>query len=612
MSRGHAKHKTWATLGLLILLLSRQNYPATSAAMSSTIFVPAGAVWKYRDDGSNQGTDWREIAFDDSTWESGPAQLGYGDGDEATVVSFGANSNRKHITTYFRHTFTVTTPSAYHDLKLNVLKDDGAVVYLNGAEVYRYNMPAGPAAYDTLAAATIADSAEVVFSNATLNASLLVTGTNVLAVEIHQAALNSNDISFDLSLASAIESAAAPRNVILFIGDGMGPEQIRAAGMYQNGSPGTLFMESFPYSSTMTTYSADNAVTDSAASATAMATGIKVNNHVVAQARPGDGRDLEDLTERFHRTCKSVGLVTTAFATHATPAGFGAHAQDRNNYAEIANDYLTGSRPDVLMGGGANGMTPAAATNAGYTVVANRVEMQALNPLDVNRVSGQFGATHLPYEYDESSGYNTLPHLSEMVSATLTILDEDDDGFFLMVEGARIDHAGHDNHLARNIYETLEFDHAIEMTYNWAMSRTDTLIIVTADHETGGLVITANNGQGQWPSVTWSTGEHTGTPVRVFAWGMNAALATAVHDSSDIYWLARAGLRETLSCDPTAVQGMAVLPSGRPGARHPIWLTLIGLGLWLYSRRSPTNNASNVKARPRAAASAKVPASSRD
>ncbi len=588
------KYKAWIALGVLALLLSRQAHPATTAVMATTTFVPVGAAWKYLDDGSDQGTAWRAITFDDGAWESGPAQLGYGDGDEATTVSYGANSNQKHITTYFRHTFTVTTPSAYQYLKLNVLKDDGAVVYLNGAEVYRYNMPAGPGDYETLAA-TIPNSAEVVFSNATLSATLLIPGTNVLAVEIHQAARNSDDISFDLSLTAAMASAAAPRNVILFIGDGMGPEQIRAAGMYQNGNPGTLFMESLPYSSTMTTYSANNAITDSAASATAMATGIKVNNYVVSQATPGDGHDLETLVERFHRACKRVGLVTTAYMTHATPAGFGAHAADRTYYAQIASDYLTQSQPDVLLGGGANGLTPGAAIAAGYTVVTDRVSMQALNPLNVERVSGQFSATHLPYEYQYytggDQGYDTLPHLSEMLSAALPILDADPNGFFLMVEGARIDHAGHSNLLPENIFETLEFDHAIEVAYTWAMSRTDTLIIVAADHETGGLTVTANNGAGNWPSVTWGSGEHTATPVRVFAWGMNAALAAEVHDNSDIYWMARAGLPETATCDPTAVQGMNILADERSGAIHRIWLILIGLGLWINAHRAQTAQA---------------------
>ncbi len=357
---------------------------------------------------------------------------------------------------------------------------------------------------------------------------------------------------------AVITSTVTPRNVILFIGDGMGPEQVRAAGMYQNGLEGTLVMESFPYSSTMTTYSADHDITDSAASGTAIATGHKVNNGVVSVALPGDGHELETLLERFHKHCKRAGLVTTTYATHATPATFGAHETSRNYLDNIAYDYLYQTRPDVLFGGGANGLYPDSATAAGYAVVLNRAEMHAIRPPLTVPVSGQFGTTHLPYEYDyfigADPGYNTLPHLSEMVTTALAILETSPDGFFLMVEGGRIDHAGHANDIARNIFEVLEFDRAIEIAYTWAISRTDTLIIVTADHETGGLTVIANNGAGNLPTVTWSTTGHTATPVPVYAWGVNAELAPQVTDNTHIHQLALAGFTDPVSCVPVAAR----------------------------------------------------------
>ena len=355
---------------------------------------------------------------------------------------------------------------------------------------------------------------------------------------------------------TVITSTVAPRNVILFIGDGMGPEQVRAAGMYQNGSAGTLIMESFPYSSTMTTYSASSDVTDSAASGTAIATGHKVNNGVISIALPGDGHELETLLERFHKHCKRAGLVTTTYATHATPAVFGAHETSRSYVNNIAYDYLYQTRPDVLFGGGANGLSPSNAAAAGYTVALNRVAMQAVRPPLAVPISGQFGTSNLPYEYDyfigTDPGYNTLPHLSEMVTTALAILETVPDGFFLMVEGGRIDHAGHANDIARNVFEVLEFDHAIEIAYTWAISRTDTLIIVTADHETGGLNVIANNGTGNFPTVTWSTTGHTATPVPVYAWGVNAELTPQVMDNTDIHQLALAGFTEATSCVPVA------------------------------------------------------------
>ncbi|MBN2391993.1 MAG: alkaline phosphatase [Anaerolineae bacterium] len=378
---------------------------------------------------------------------------------------------------------------------------------------------------------------------------------------------------------AVITSTVAPRNVILFIGDGMGPEQVRAAGMYQGGAAGTLVMESFPYSSTMTTYSANSAVTDSAASATAMATGHKVNNGVLSITWPGDGRELETLLERFHRHCKRAALVTTTYATHATPAAFGAHELSRNYTNNIACDYLVQTRPDVLFGGGANALNPDNATAAGYTVVFNRTEMRAVRPPLDMPVSGQFGDTHLPYEYDyfigADSGYNTLPHLSEMVTTALVLLEHTPDGFFIMVEGGRIDHAGHANDIARTVFEVLEFDRAIEVAYTWAVSRTDTLIIVTADHETGGLNIIANNGAGNFPTVTWVTTGHTATPVPVYAWGVNAELALQVTDNTHIHQLALAGFTEPTSCGPVAAR----IANFHVRARQIEWLSIAGVAV---------------------------------
>jgi alkaline phosphatase len=220
--------------------------------------------------------------------------------------------------------------------------------------------------------------------------------------------------------------------------------------------------------------------------------------------------------------------------THATPAAWGAHEPSRNNNAQIASDYLTQTRPNVLFGGGANGMLLSAAIVAGYTLVTNKSTMQALDTNSVSMVSGQFGSTHLPYEFD---GLGTLPHLSDMAETALDILDNDADGFFLMVEGGRIDHAGHANDLARNVHETLEFADTVQLVLDWAAGRTDTLVLVTADHETGGLNVLQDNGAGNYPTVSWSSSGHTGVNVPVYAWGANADLVGGVMDNTDLYTL---------------------------------------------------------------------------
>jgi hypothetical protein len=184
-----------AAAALLVLLAI-----GSRTAVANDVFVAQGATWKYKDDGSNQGTAWRASGFDDTVWASGPAQLGYGDGDEATVVSYGPNASAKYITTYFRRTFAVANPADYTSLSLRLLRDDGAVVYLNGTEVRRDNMPSGAVSYTTLASVALGAPDESTFFTTSLSTSALVAGTNTIAVEIHQANQTSSDISFDLEL----------------------------------------------------------------------------------------------------------------------------------------------------------------------------------------------------------------------------------------------------------------------------------------------------------------------------------------------------------------------------------------------------------------------------
>jgi hypothetical protein len=165
--------------------------------------VAEGSVWKYLDDGSNQGTAWQGIDFSDSSWKEGPAQLGYGEQDEATEISFGPDSTQRYETSYFRHEFQVADPAAYERLSLGLVYDDGAAVYLNGVEVVRTNNLAPNATSDDLANFDNAGprgQQENDFVRFDIDKSLLRTGRNVLAVEVHQHSRTSNDLSFDLRL----------------------------------------------------------------------------------------------------------------------------------------------------------------------------------------------------------------------------------------------------------------------------------------------------------------------------------------------------------------------------------------------------------------------------
>ena len=177
-------------------------------------------------------------------------------------------------------------------------------------------------------------------------------------------------------------------------------------------------------------------------------------------------------------------------------------------------------------------MTTSAATAAGYTVVTDRASMQGVNTNTVSMLSGQFGSGSMPYEYD---GLGSLPHLHEMAVTALDIVDNDADGFFLTIEAGNIDHAGHSNDIARNIYETVEFNATVQTVLDWAAGRTDTLVIVTADHETGGLTVLQNNGQGQVPTVSWSTTGHTATNVPIYATGPNSDCIAGTIDNTQIF-----------------------------------------------------------------------------
>ena len=168
--------------------------------VADTPLISRGSVWRYLDTGTFPGSSWRTTGFNDASWKVGVAQLGYGDGDEATVVSFGPNSSAKYITTYFRQTFQVSNPSELQSVALRILRDDGAVVYLNNTEVFRTNMPGGTVSNTTLASSAIDDPN---FYTASINPALLTAGANVLAVEIHQANGTSSDISFDAELIGA-------------------------------------------------------------------------------------------------------------------------------------------------------------------------------------------------------------------------------------------------------------------------------------------------------------------------------------------------------------------------------------------------------------------------
>jgi hypothetical protein len=164
--------------------------------------VPAGSEWNYWDTGVEPPPDWRALSFNDTSWQSGRAELGYGDNDEVTVINGGPSTNR-YSAAYFRHTFVVAEPKAHPQVILGLRRDDGAIVYLNEYEVFRSNMPTGLVDYATLALSNASSETEFYLQN--IERARLVAGTNIVAVEVHQASKTSSDLSFDLELTGTPE-----------------------------------------------------------------------------------------------------------------------------------------------------------------------------------------------------------------------------------------------------------------------------------------------------------------------------------------------------------------------------------------------------------------------
>ncbi|MCK5172981.1 MAG: CotH kinase family protein, partial [Planctomycetes bacterium] len=179
-------------------------YTGGDVLTTEDIVDMSSAIWKYLYDGSDQGTAWRTYGFNDDSWGSGPGQLGFGDGDETTDIGPKVSGRR---TAYFRHKFTVSNVSEITDMSVNLLYDDGAVVYINDQEVDRIYMPTGTIYYDTLSDGTGGDNATTVFAG--IDPSILIEGDNILAVEVHQDKDNSSDISFDLGMEITITISAS-------------------------------------------------------------------------------------------------------------------------------------------------------------------------------------------------------------------------------------------------------------------------------------------------------------------------------------------------------------------------------------------------------------------
>lgn len=259
------------------------------------------------------------------------------------------------------------------------------------------------------------------------------------------------------------------------------------------------------------TYSEDSRVTDSAAAGTAMASGVKTTNGTVGLDE--EGNEVETILEASEKDGKSTGLVATSTITHATPAVFASHVESRDNEAEIARQMLAND-VDVMLGGGENFFLPESeggeqeenlleqAEDEGYTNVDTREGLMESDDIDVEegeKLLGLFADGPLAPEIDRDG--TEQPSLSEMTERSIDVLEEDKDGFFLMVEGSQIDWAGHANDPTWAMKDTEAFEKAVEEAIAFAEEDGNTLVVVAGDHETGGMTAGANGEYDTKPEV---------------------------------------------------------------------------------------------------------------
>ena len=317
------------------------------------------------------------------------------------------------------------------------------------------------------------------------------------------------------------------KNIILFIGDGMGTAHVSAA-MTVSEKP--LSMESFPFSGFSKTYSSDNYITDSGAGGTAIACGVKTRNGMIGMGP--DSVALTSIIEFAHKNGLATGVLSTSSVTHATPASFVAHNSGRGNYEDIAKDFMNGT-VDVFIGGGEDHFRKRAdgidltlkLKDQGYDVVYNMEELKNSGSL---KIAGLLAKGQMQ---EASKGRSGM--LAEMTRKAIETLRRDKDGFFMMVEGSMIDWGAHAKNIDYTAAEVIDMDDAIRVAMEFATNDGKTLVIVTADHETGGLTLVDGSiGERKTVANFIPSGSHTAVMVPIFSYGPSAEIFSGIHDNT--------------------------------------------------------------------------------
>ena len=318
------------------------------------------------------------------------------------------------------------------------------------------------------------------------------------------------------------------KNVILLIGDGMGLAQSYAAYLANDKS---LSIYTMPYTGLSITSCADREVTDSGAGGTAIATGHKANYKAIGLDK--NNISHPSLLKIAKQYGKSTAIVCSCDLTHATPAAFVANVKNRDLQEQIALSYLE-EYCDIALGGGAKRFTSKgrkdklnlidSLAKRGYAVVYSQDE---LSKCESEKIFGLFAEGHLP-EASKRGGV-----MQQYMLKALEQLDKNPNGFFMMLEGSRIDMEAHLNKYDAMVEETLDFDRCVAIALDFAKRKGNTLVVVTADHETGGLTLPAKGSKTQ---DKWTTLNHTGVPVPIYSFGPGAENFTRVMQNTDIFF----------------------------------------------------------------------------
>ena len=367
------------------------------------------------------------------------------------------------------------------------------------------------------------------------------------------------DFKKDLNPKELKQVNVKARNIILLIGDGMGPTHISVYRNVQGGPNHKLSFDKFDFSGYVKTHAYNSLVTDSAASATAFSSGVKTINRYVGVDH--NKKPAKNITEMLFEKGFVNTIISTSEITHATPAAFASHVSSRYEKEKIA-EHIYNSKNHIVLGGGTNYFLPieeggiredgvdfVKKIKKNFHYLETKKDLDNFNYSDRKKIFGLFAEDDLERTEFEP---NLLEMLDFSIRESKRLLADGCKGFFIMAEGSKIDWASHDNDYEYYLKEMQEFEKTVKKALNFAEENNDTLVIVTADHETGGLLIEQDDARYRETGnmkISWNTavgrGVHTGIMVPVFAQGPGAENFSGVMDNTDVFF----AMEEALGID---------------------------------------------------------------